>query len=71
MGDRIRYSCNRGYKLKGPSVRKCKKTGRWNKRAPTCKSMSSHTQKYTIHTLVHWRHKPSVYFAVIISPEGN
>ena len=60
LGAIVRYSCKRGYKLKGRSTRKCKQTGRWNSRAPTCKSMLSRKRKYTIHTLAHWRHKPSL-----------
>ena len=37
VGGKAEYKCNNGYKLHGPSQRKCLYRGVWGGRIPTCK----------------------------------
>ena len=36
---RIYYTCDRGYRLYGPSSRTCSSHGAWSGREPTCQGM--------------------------------
>ena len=38
VGSRAKYSCDRGFDLKGDQVRKCQSNGQWSGSEPICKS---------------------------------
>ena len=38
IGSKAKYSCDRGFELKGTQVRKCQSNGEWSGREPSCKS---------------------------------
>ena len=37
VGSKARYSCNRGFDLKGDQIRKCQSNGQWSGIEPVCK----------------------------------
>ncbi len=46
IGSKAKYTCNRGFKLRGNSVRKCQNNGRWSGSKPSCQRV---TGKIIIH----------------------
>ena len=39
-GDRVTYTCDRGYELSGSAESRCTSSGRWSDPPPTCTSKS-------------------------------
>ena len=38
VGSRAKYSCDRGFELKGNQIRKCQSNGQWSGNEPRCDS---------------------------------
>ena len=42
-GDKVRYFCNRGFKLSGEVIRECERSGQWSGIQPECNRKFSTT----------------------------